>query len=143
MDPPDAPEPLGRRHEQAVVRADEDIAAGDLDGDAESLGADARIDDRDVRADRQPGQAVPERQRAGADVEGGYVGGQVDDRGLRRDGQDDAAADGSRNGSEVGGHADEGHLDVPQARLSERLRPSCRPRTWAPEAWLAARQMRP
>jgi hypothetical protein len=43
MDPPDAPEPLGRRHEQAVVRADEDIAAGDLDGDAESLGADARI----------------------------------------------------------------------------------------------------
>ena len=43
--------------EQPVVRADEDVAAGDLEGDRQPLRADARVDDRDVGADRHVRQA--------------------------------------------------------------------------------------
>ena len=49
-----AAEDVGRRHEHAVVRPDEDIAAGSPDRDRVALGPDAGIDDDHVDADRHP-----------------------------------------------------------------------------------------
>ena len=60
----DAAEPLRRRHEQAVVGADQDVAARGRIAIGQALGADAGVDDRQVHADRHVRQRRPERAGA-------------------------------------------------------------------------------
>ena len=108
--PGDAAQARRGRHEQAVVRAHEVVAARGLDGDALALGADARVHDRDVRADGQVRDGAPEEQGAIADGEPVDVVGEVHDDGSGADARDHGAHDARRGVAqpEVAREADEG-----------------------------------
>ncbi len=80
------------RCEQAVVGADEH-AVLDRDRDATPVGADPRIDHREHESFREVLHGAGERERAGTDVEGRNVVGDVDDAELRRDVGHDRVAD--------------------------------------------------
>ena len=87
------PSRLRAGDEQAVVGTDEEVAARRLDGYRAAPGADARVDDRHVRADRQIGQRAPQHQRAVANVVLLDLVRDVDDQRLGNDVQHDAVAD--------------------------------------------------
>ena len=70
--------------QQAVVGPDEDaLPAGHLDGDGPSSGGYAGVDDREHHTGRYVADAASERERPGANVEGGNAVGEVDDPGVR------------------------------------------------------------
>jgi len=65
----DAPEPLGGRQEQPVVRSDEVVATTGPQRDGPPLRPDSRIHDGHVDAGRQVRQGCPERSAAPCEME--------------------------------------------------------------------------
>ena len=111
-----AAEDLRGRHEEAVVRPDEDVAAGDPDGDRQASRPDTRVHDRDVDPDRQPRHRRPEEVGALEDRELPDAVADVDDLGVRGDREHHAATD--RRGEirpEVGEEADDRSVHGPRS----------------------------
>ena len=130
----DPAEGVRGRHQQAVVGADEDVAAIDLERDRQPLGADAGVDDRHVRADGHVRQCEHERARPIADRVPRHLMVDVDDVRIGADREHHASADRRSRGAEIGQerddrsiHAPDGTeapaLDVPKRRREEARRP--------------------
>ena len=109
----DPAEPLRRGQQQAVVRADQDVATVDPHGDRPPLRPHARVDHRHVGPDRQVRRSAPQEKGAVADLVLGHVVRDVDHVRLRRDAQDDGPHDARRRvaQAEVAEEADEGSVD--------------------------------
>ena len=89
-----AAEDVDRGREQAVVGADEQVPlAGRPDGDGAARAADARVDDRQVDADRCVRNRVGEDGGGLADVVAADPVADVDDVGAGRDARDHGTAD--------------------------------------------------
>ena len=102
-----------RRQQQPVVRPDEEVAAGGPQGDGPARGADTRVDDRQVHADRQVPDGPGQQEGAVADGELGDLVVQVEESRVRGDPPHDPATGGRcRLAPEIGQERDErpGHL---------------------------------
>ena len=88
-----APGALGGERQQAVVGADQDPVVRQPQRDRAALGADVRVDDRQVHAHRHVQDRALQDQRAGANVVALDAVGQIDDRAPRAQRRDHAVAD--------------------------------------------------
>ena len=103
----DAAERLGGGDEQAVVRPDQDVAAGDPQGHRQTLRADTRVDDRDMGAYRHVRQGEDEGPRALTDGVARDLVADVDDVGVGADAEHHAATDRRSGRPEVGEEGDD------------------------------------
>ena len=135
----DPAQPLRRRHEQPVVRPDQDVAAADPERDAATLRPDAGIDDRHVDADRHVREGERERARALPDRVARHLVADVDDQRIRRDPVHHATADGRSGRPEVRGEGDDGtRHGTPHAGRMRTGRSVTIPSRAAALPWLSA-----
>ena len=92
VDGRDAAEPLGRRHEQAVVGADEETAVAALQRQRPARAADPRVDHGKMDAGRHVRRRIREHERALEHVLRRDPMRDVDDLNLGSDRLDDAVA---------------------------------------------------
>src|SRR3954453_6053284 len=138
----DPAETLGRFHEEAVVRADQDVTPARLERHGQPFGANAWVDDRHVRPDRHVGQGEHEARRAVTDGEPRHLMVDVDHVGVGRNAEHHAATDRRRGGTEVAEEGDDrtGHAQASRILIDRSTVMPSRPAT---SPWLSANEMVP
>jgi hypothetical protein len=102
---------LSWRNQQSVVRTDEHVTPPGGDGDRTALGSDARIDDRDMHADREVGEREAQQKRAVPDRVLADGVADVDDLRVRTDPEHHSSARGRRAVEpKIGEEPDDGRI---------------------------------